>query len=128
MCLFLTSMLCDQPSHPWTLLHFIGTMQSSDSLLHWTISLNYHLTTSYFLWVKASRVSQVDCIISMCNMRWSPTPGKPTYSRLTKLYLNGKPRTELVREYDLTATSLDKWIKQHQTSGSFNETDNRSVE
>jgi Transposase. len=47
---------------------------------------------------------------------------------MVQLYLNGKPRTEIVREYDLTASSLDKWIKQHQTSGSFNEKDNRSEE
>jgi len=47
-------------------------------------------------------------------------------NQMVQLYLNGKPRTEIVREYDLTASSLDKWIKQHQTSGSFNEKDNRS--
>jgi transposase len=49
-------------------------------------------------------------------------------NQMVQLYLNGKPRTEIVREYDLTASSLDKWIKQHQTSGSFNEKDNRSEE
>ncbi len=49
-------------------------------------------------------------------------------NQMVQLYLNGKPRTGIVREYDLTASSLDKWIKQHQTSGSFNEKDNRSEE
>lgn len=45
---------------------------------------------------------------------------------MVQLYLNGKPRSEIVREYDLTASSLDKWIKQHQASGSFKEKDNRT--
>nr|WP_145972670.1 IS3 family transposase [Acetobacterium woodii] len=49
-------------------------------------------------------------------------------NQMVQLYLNGKPRSEIVKEYDLTASSLDKWIKQHQSSGSFKENDNRTDE
>lgn len=47
---------------------------------------------------------------------------------MVQLYLNGKSRSEIVKEYDLTASSLDKWIKQYQASGSFKEKDNRTDE
>lgn len=48
--------------------------------------------------------------------------------QMVELYENGKPRAEIVDEYGLTASSLDRWIKQSQTSGSFSEKDNRSAE
>lgn len=48
--------------------------------------------------------------------------------QLVKLYENGKPRSEIIREYDLTASAFDKWVKQYQNSGSFRELDNRSPE
>ncbi|MDR6999292.1 transposase [Neobacillus niacini] len=38
--------------------------------------------------------------------------------QMVQLYLNGKPRQEIFREYDLTPSSLDKWVNQNQTSGS----------
>ncbi|MED1440159.1 transposase, partial [Aeribacillus composti] len=44
------------------------------------------------------------------------------------LYENGKRRKDIIREYDLTPSALDKWIKQSKTSGSFKEKDNRSPE
>lgn len=47
-------------------------------------------------------------------------------NQMVQLYLNGKSRADLIREYDLTPSSLDKWINQHQKSGSFKEKDNRS--
>lgn len=50
------------------------------------------------------------------------------YGFSSKLYLNGKPRQEIIREYDLTPSSLDKWLSQHQTSGSFKEKDNLTLE
>lgn len=46
--------------------------------------------------------------------------------QMVQLFLNGKSRADIVREYDLSGTALDRWIKQHQTSGSFKEKDNRS--
>ncbi len=46
--------------------------------------------------------------------------------QMVNLYKNGKPRSEIIREYELTPSALNKWIKQSQTSGSFKEKDNRS--
>ena len=46
--------------------------------------------------------------------------------QMVQLYLNGKPRQEIIREYDLNPSSLDKWVNQSQTSGSFKEKDNLS--
>lgn len=48
--------------------------------------------------------------------------------QLVQLYENGKTRADIVKEYDLTASALDRWIKQAQTTGSFSEKDNRSPE
>jgi len=47
---------------------------------------------------------------------------------MVQLYENGKSRAAIVEEYGLTASALDRWIKQAQTSGSFKEKDNRSSE
>ena len=47
---------------------------------------------------------------------------------MVALYENGKSRQDIVREYELTPSSLDRWIKQFQQSGSFKEKDNRSPE
>ncbi len=48
--------------------------------------------------------------------------------QMVQLYENGKPRAAIVEEYDLTASALDRWIKQSQATGSFKEKDNRSLE
>jgi len=48
--------------------------------------------------------------------------------QMVQLYENGKTRAALVEEYDLTASALDRWISQAQTTGSFKEKDNRSTE
>ncbi|HCX2152594.1 TPA: transposase [Staphylococcus aureus] len=48
--------------------------------------------------------------------------------QMVRLYENGKPRNEIIREYDLTPLTLGKWIKQHQKSGSFNHQDNLTDE
>jgi len=47
---------------------------------------------------------------------------------MVQLYLNGKPRFEIINAYDLTPTVFDQWVKQSKTSGSFKEKDNRSEE
>jgi transposase len=49
-------------------------------------------------------------------------------AQMVKLYENGKPRKDIISEYDLTPSTLDKWVKQSQTSGSFKEKDNRTSE
>lgn len=46
--------------------------------------------------------------------------------QIVDLYHAGKRRADLVREYDLTETSLDRWIKNYNNSGSFKTKDNRS--
>jgi transposase len=48
--------------------------------------------------------------------------------QIVQLYASGKPRAEIIKEYELTPSSFDKWVRQHQSSGSFEEKDNRSPE
>lgn len=48
--------------------------------------------------------------------------------QMVQLYENGKSRAAIVEEYELTASALDRWIKQAKTTGSFKEKDNRSPE
>lgn len=48
--------------------------------------------------------------------------------QMVRLFENGKSKSEIVREYDLTALALDKWVKNHQNTGSFNHIDNLSEE
>ncbi|GAK10390.1 mobile element protein [Geomicrobium sp. JCM 19038] len=47
-------------------------------------------------------------------------------NQMVQLYQSGKSRAIIAREYDLTPSSLDKWIKQATATGSFKEKDNRS--
>lgn len=49
-------------------------------------------------------------------------------AQMVKLYESGKPRKDIISEYDLTPSAFDKWIKQSQISGSFKEKDNRTPE
>ena len=48
--------------------------------------------------------------------------------QVVALYENGKSRQDIVQEYELTASALDRWIMQFQQSGSFTEKDNRPPE
>lgn len=49
-------------------------------------------------------------------------------SQIVLLYKTGKRKCDIVREYDLASSLLDKWIYQSETSGSFKEKDNRTAE
>jgi transposase len=49
-------------------------------------------------------------------------------NQMVQMYQNGKPRAEIIKEYDLTESAFDRWVKQSQSTGSFREADNRSVE
>ena len=49
-------------------------------------------------------------------------------NQLVQLYLNGKRKCDIIREYDISSSLLDKWIKQATSTGSFKEKDNRSEE
>lgn len=44
---------------------------------------------------------------------------------MVQLYENGKSKADLVEEYGLPGSALDRWIKQAQATGSFKEKDNR---
>ena len=48
--------------------------------------------------------------------------------KMVELYNNGKPRTELVREYELTPSALSAWIKKFNNTGSFHVEDKYSDE
>ena len=48
--------------------------------------------------------------------------------QLVKLYNNGKPRGEIIREYDLPPSALDSWIRRINATGSSRERDNRTPE
>jgi len=46
--------------------------------------------------------------------------------QIVQLYLSGKSKSDIRKEYDLYASTLDNWIKQHQDTGSFKSKDNLS--
>ncbi len=48
--------------------------------------------------------------------------------QMIQLYENGKPRADILREYDLCASAFDRWVKQSRTTGCFKEKDNRTEE
>ncbi|KUO70303.1 MAG: transposase [Clostridia bacterium BRH_c25] len=48
--------------------------------------------------------------------------------QMVKLYESGKPKNEIMAEYDLTPTAFNTWIKRSITTGSFKEKDNRTPE
>ncbi len=48
--------------------------------------------------------------------------------QMVQLYQNGKPRKDIMTEYGLTPSSLDQWMNQNHTSGSFKEKDNKTAE
>jgi transposase len=48
--------------------------------------------------------------------------------QIVQLHNSGKPRSEIIKEYELTPSAFDKWVRQHKTSGSFEEKDNRAPE
>lgn len=48
--------------------------------------------------------------------------------QMVQLYNAGKPAVEIVREYELTRSSLNEWIKRINATGSSREKDNRTPE
>lgn len=46
--------------------------------------------------------------------------------QIVDLYRTGKRKCDILREYDIANSLLDKWITQAENSGSFKEKDNRS--
>jgi transposase len=43
--------------------------------------------------------------------------------QIVMLHASGKSRSDLIREYDLTPSAIDRWLSQYNTSGSFKEKD-----
>ena len=48
--------------------------------------------------------------------------------QLVQLFNNGKPRGEIVREYDLKPSAFAKWVRRINATGSSREADNRTPE
>ena len=44
------------------------------------------------------------------------------------LYNTGKSRTEIIKEYDLSPSAFNRWVKEYNTTGSFKVKDNRLEE
>ena len=49
-------------------------------------------------------------------------------NQIVQLHASGKRKCDIMRDYQLTASLMDRWIKQANTSGSFKEKDNRTPE
>lgn len=48
--------------------------------------------------------------------------------QIVDLYRSGKRKCDIIHEYDIASSLLDKWIAQATKTGSFKEKDNRSPE
>jgi len=63
----------------------------------------------------------------MTQRRAKRTFSEDQKKQLVALFNHGKPRSEIIREYDLTASAFDKWVKRINTTGSSHEKDNRTL-
>ncbi|MCP3033616.1 transposase, partial [Halobacillus sp. A1] len=48
--------------------------------------------------------------------------------QVVQLNENGKPRKEILKEYELSSSAFDRWLSQFRNTGSFKEEDNRTAE
>ena len=48
--------------------------------------------------------------------------------QIVDLHHAGKKRSEIIKEYDLTPSTFDKWMRQSRTTGSFKTVDNLTDE
>lgn len=48
--------------------------------------------------------------------------------QIVQLYHSGKRKCDIIREYDIASSLLDRWIQQGESTGSFKEKDNRTPE
>jgi transposase len=62
----------------------------------------------------------------MAEKRVRRTYSEEQKKQLVELYNHGKPRSEIIREYDLTASAFDKWAKRINKTGSSHDKDNRT--
>ena len=64
----------------------------------------------------------------MAERRARRTYSEEQKKQLVELFNHGKPRSEIVREYDLTGSAFDKWVKRINATGSSHDKDNRTPE
>lgn len=62
----------------------------------------------------------------MAEKRVRRTYSEEQKKQLVELFNHGKPRGEIIREYDLTASAFDKWAKRINATGSSHNKDNRT--
>ena len=48
--------------------------------------------------------------------------------KIVELHLSGKSQSQLAKEYDLTLSALNGWVRKYKNSGSFKASDNRTEE
>jgi transposase len=48
--------------------------------------------------------------------------------RMVQLYNSGKPRSEIIKEYGLTPSTFDKWVRRINTAGLAKEENRRILE
>ena len=57
----------------------------------------------------------------MTEKRTRRTYSEEQKKQLVELFNRGKPRGEIIHEYDLTASAFDKWVKRINATGSSRE-------
>ena len=62
----------------------------------------------------------------MTNKRERRTYSEEFKVQLVKLLNAGKPRAEIVREYELSPSAFDRWVQRINATGSTKEADNRT--
>ena len=62
----------------------------------------------------------------MTNKRERRTYSEEFKNQLVQLLNAGKSRTEIIREYELSASAFDRWAKRINETGSTKESDNRT--
>jgi len=48
--------------------------------------------------------------------------------QMVQLYNSGKPRAEIIREYEISSSAFDLWVRRVNETGSSREKDNRTPE
>ena len=64
----------------------------------------------------------------MAERRARRTFSEEQKKQLVELFNHGKQRSEIVREYDLSGSAFDKWVKRINSTGSSHDKDNRTPE
>lgn len=63
----------------------------------------------------------------MANRRERREYSEEFKNQLVQLFNAGKPRAEILREYELSASAFDRWVKRINATGSSKESDNRTL-